>query len=80
MKTNNAGLRALTTSKERAEIRAVGIRHESVRLKRTFNQKTYNQALECTGVVRFWRVVGPQGHPSLNSDLSVEGLREWRLI
>ncbi len=41
-----------------------------VRLKRTFNM------MGC----RFWRVVGPQGHPNLNSDLSVEGLRDWGVI
>ena len=41
-----------------------------VKLKRTFNMMG----------MKFWRVIGPQGHPNLNSDLSVEGLKDWGVI
>jgi len=43
---------------------------QGLRLKRTFNQFG----------IRFWRVVGPLNSPSLNSDLSFQGLLDWKLI
>jgi hypothetical protein len=56
------------------------LRRERVTLKRTFNQKTFNQRLECTGFIRFWRVVGPATHKNYQSDLSLEGLKDWGII
>lgn len=44
-------------------------------LKRTFNQDDGRG-----GVIRYWRVVGPAWHPNLNSDLSLEGLKEWGIL
>jgi hypothetical protein len=46
-----------------------------VKLKRTYNQEWPGHP-----VIKFWRVVGPANHPNLNSDLSLEGLREWGII
>ena len=46
-----------------------------VLLKRTFNQNDFQG-----GYIRFWRVIGPATHPSLNSDISVLKLKEWGLI
>ena len=43
-------------------------------LERTFNMTYEGRTL------KFWRIVGPIEHPSLNSDLSLEGLREWGII
>lgn len=74
MKTNNAGLRALTTSKERQELRAVGTRREPVKLRRTFNMTLCGQTL------KFWRVLAPANHPNINSDLSIDGLKEWGIV
>jgi len=31
-------------------------------------------------VIRYWRVIGPETCPNYQSDLSVEGLKEWGLI
>jgi len=42
----------------------------TVILKRTFTMAG----------IRFWRVLGPKNHPNINSDLSVDGLREWKII
>ncbi len=45
----------------------------TVKLRRTFN-------MNFDGVVlKFWRVNCP-GHPNHCSDLSVEGLRQWKII
>lgn len=46
----------------------------TVILKRTFNMTFDGQTL------KFWRIIGPANHPNLNSDLSLEGLREWGII
>lgn len=43
-------------------------------------RRTFNQTLPDGSSIRFWRVIGPQTCPSLNSDLSLEGLKEWGLI
>lgn len=42
----------------------------TVILKRTFTMAG----------IRFWRVLGPQKHPNLNSDLSLEGLKQWGIV
>jgi hypothetical protein len=69
---NGKRLEALCVPEEIAEVRAVG--HERITLKRTFN-------MTMNGVTfRFWRVIGPKGQRSLNSDLSIEGLKEWGII
>ena len=49
-------------------------------LKRTFNQKIYNESLEVVGIIKFWRVIGPASHRSYQSDLSLEGLRDWGIM
>ena len=51
----------------------------TVILKRTFNQKTWNQDGQQTGSIRFWRVMS-KGHKSYQSDLSIEGLKDWGII
>jgi len=73
MKTNNEGLRALTTSKERQELRAVG-KKPVVKLRRTFNQKWPDGS-----VIKYWRVIQP-GHRNNESDLSLSGLKAWGII
>lgn len=81
MKIINKGLRALTTSQERRELRAVStastitLKTTGLRLRRTFNQK-----LPDGSILKFWRVVGPLGHRSIESDLSLEGLKHWGII
>jgi hypothetical protein len=55
-------------------VRSKGITKEVVKLKRSFNMTMDGVTL------RFWRVVGPQGHPNYHSDLSLAGLKEWRII
>lgn len=47
----------------------------TVILKRSFNQSDFKG-----GYVKYWRVVGPQNHKNLNSDLSLEGLKGWGII
>lgn len=47
----------------------------TVILKRTFNQSDFNG-----GYIRYWRVMGPSTHRSYHSDLSIEGLKQWRII
>lgn len=47
----------------------------TVLLKRTFNMKAFDGSL-----MKFWRVIGPETHPNLNSDLSIEGLKDWGII
>jgi hypothetical protein len=90
MKITNAGLRALTTSKERQELRAAGTVLDlatipkgtefiigGVKLRRSFDQVLCGQTL------RFVRVLGPADHPNVrcvDSDLSVEGLKDWGII
>lgn len=66
-------LEALVVPEELAEVKAIG--RKPVILKRTFNQSDFKG-----GYVRFWRVIGPEGHPSLNSDISTLKLQEWGLI
>ena len=52
----------------------------TVILKRTFNQKMYDQDLRVVGIIKFWRIVGPVSHPNYHSDLSLEGLKDWGII
>lgn len=95
MNIKNEGLKALTVEVEQAELAAVGTTPldiasmkkgervtlvNGVTLERSFDQKMYNQDLECTGIIPFVRVVGPAGHKSLNSDLSLAGLTEWGIL
>ncbi len=30
--------------------------------------------------VQFYRIIGPQGHPHLNSDMSMLGMKEWGIV
>ena len=53
--------------------------NNTVILKRTFNQKTYDENLRPSGVVRFWRVMS-KNHRNYGSDLSVAGLKDWGII
>lgn len=84
MKVTNAGLRALTTSQERKELRAVGelativSRPSGVRFKPVLLRRTFNMTL-CGQTLKFWRVMS-QDHVNANSDLSVAGLRQWGII
>lgn len=78
---NNPGLRALTVLDERLELLSVGRlpykpqEGTYVKLQRSYNQEVGKEALE-----RFWRVVGPANHPNCGSDLSIAGLKQWRII
>ena len=94
MITNNAGLRALTTSQERKEIRAVfptmplkassnafeGLNHDKackiahLRLKAAFIQKGWEGVPD----TQYWHVLS-EG-PSKHSTLSMEGLKQWKLL
>ncbi len=47
----------------------------TVLLKRTFNQKGLNGE-----VYKYWRIIGPANHKNYQSDLSIEGLKEWGVI
>lgn len=47
----------------------------TVILKRTFNQKWPNGA-----ITKYWRVIAPSTHRNIDSDLSIEGLKEWGII
>jgi len=81
MKTINTGLRALTTSKERAEIRAIGVKRQ-VRLVYKGQMKWSRKY----GIdSRMWDVVLPilprydyssGGYPTF----TIEGLKERKLI
>lgn len=83
MKTNNPGLRALTTSKERQELRAVGVKPRLI-LK-------YHKGSERIGKpygidARLWDVLSPR-LPGYRYDsdshiptLSVEGLKKNGLL
>ncbi len=72
---NNPGLSVLCVPEEIEELKAVGVKPTTrVTLKRTFNMSFDGETL------KFWRVIGPENHPNLNSDLSVLGLREWGII
>lgn len=65
-------LTTLNTPQELKEINAV---FPQVKLKRTYNQKDFKG-----GIIKFWRVTAPTNHPNLNSDLSIEGLKDWGII
>lgn len=95
MKNLTDGLKALTVPEEQNEISVVGTKPldiagmkkgervtlaNGVTLERSFDQKMYNQALEVTGVLQFVRVVAPASHRSFQSDLSLEGLKEWGIL
>lgn len=54
--------------------KAPSMRFERIKLRRTFNMTFEGQTL------KFWRVIAPITHPNINSDLTVEGLREWGII
>lgn len=49
--------------------------NDTVILKRTFNQKWPDG-----NVTKYWRIMGPKGHRNYQSDLSLEGLKEWGII
>jgi hypothetical protein len=73
MKTNNAGLRALTVDSEHKEIAAVGMRRTPVQLKRTYDWVIDGETL------KFWRVLSPW-HPNFHSDLTAQGLKACGII
>jgi hypothetical protein len=70
MTTNNAGLRALTTSQERKELRAVGRR----KIKFAFFQSDFKG-----GRIPFWHVdyMSPS---DFGTTLSMDGLKHWGII
>ena len=72
---NNPRLIALTVAAERDEIKTVLNATHNVTLKRTFNQKWPDGS-----ITKFWRVTGPVNHRNYGSDLSLDGLKEWRII
>jgi len=87
-------LKALTTEEELWEVMMIGTtvkpevgqKLEDVQLKRTFNdapvllRRTFNQSDFQGGYIKFWRIIGPLSHPNLNSDLSLQGLKEWGIL
>lgn len=94
MEIKNEGLKFLAVPEEQAEMRVIGsdlidlgamkkgdrFIVNGVTLERSFDQKTYDRNLNVTGAIQFVRVVGPEGHRSLGSDLSIEGLKEWGIL
>ena len=70
---NNPGLNALTVPDEMKEVKAA-LSGQRVILKRSFNQTIGAVTL------RFWRVMGPKGHPNYHSDLTRDGLQSWGII
>lgn len=69
---NLKALDALTVPEEKHELAAMF--KGRVRLRRTFNMTLEGVTL------RFWRVIAPVNHPNINSDLSIQGLKEWGII
>lgn len=67
------GLLALTVPDEQAEIRAA-LKAPRIRLRRSFNQSWPDGS-----VTRYWRVLAT-GHPNNESDLSLEGLKQWGIL
>lgn len=71
----------LATNEEIDELRALLApstmpeKAAGLRLKRTFNQKGLDGS-----VTKFWRVMGPLNCANLGSDLSLKGLKNWKLI
>lgn len=83
MRTNNPGLRALTTSKERQELRAVGVKPRLI-LKYHKGSEKIGKAYGIDA--RLWDVLSPR-IPGYNYDansgpvtLSVMGMRERGLL
>lgn len=85
---NNPGLLALTVPEEQQELAAVATSVSTINGKasissfkgRTLLKRTFNQSFPGIRPLRFWRVIGPASHPNLNSDLSIQGLKEWGII
>ncbi len=82
-KTN--GLSILATQSELNELEAAGCKINAgkasiVRLARSYNGRTILKRTFNMAGYKFWRVMGPVGHPSLGSDLSLDGLRDWGII
>lgn len=89
-------LRGLTTSKERQELRAIEDTRELKRyamsllamksgeiatlpkgttIRRSFDQSDFNG-----GMIAYFRVIAPVTHRNYESDLSLEGLKDWGII
>lgn len=66
------GMAELTTVEEQQEIEMV---KPTVKLKRTFNQNCLDGS-----TIKFWRVMAPSTHKNYQSDLSIDGLRQWGII
>jgi hypothetical protein len=66
------GFDFLTLPVEQKELKYAGV--ERVTLRRTFNM-TFDGV-----TLKFWRVTGPATHPNYQSDLSIDGLKEWEII
>lgn len=49
-------------------------KRREVTLKRTFNMEFGGTKL------KFWRITGPATHPNYQSDLSIQGLRDWGVL
>lgn len=47
----------------------------TVILRRSFNQDDFQG-----GMIKYWRVIGPATHRNYQSDLSLEGLKQWGII
>lgn len=70
---NLNGLTALTTEDELKETLVIG-QNPRLILKRTFNQSDFKG-----GYIKYWRVE-TAGHRFFGSDLSLQGLKDWKLI
>lgn len=82
MKTN--GLAILATNSELDELRAAGVeisdsKAHSVLLARSYSGVVKLKRTFTMMGIKFWRVNAP-GHPNHESDLSIEGLRDWGII
>lgn len=72
---NNPALVALCVPEELTEVSTIGSKPTAVRLKRTYTQEWPGMS-----PIRYWRIVAPSSHPNYQSDLSVEGLKEWGIL
>lgn len=74
MRTTNAGLLALTTGEELAEVQAIGTAPKRRKLKFAFWQSDFKG-----GRIPFWHV-NYLNENDFGTTLSIEGLKQWQKI
>jgi len=71
---NGQAREALCVPEELTEVNTVLAYKKPIKLKRTFDM-----TMPGGEVIRFWRVQCP-GHPNHDSDLSLDGLKDWGIL